>query len=854
VGLSSFAQKNPVRGKANFEKRNTDFIERRTTESPQNFAKNYFTAYQSIKDNGSLDKSSKQWLPRGPFGKETLAGTGRVNTMQFHPKDTNTWFICVAQGGVWKTTNAGESWLSISNDLPILRTSYLSIHPNNPDTMYLALGDFAYLGHNLQANENKRNSHYGLGVYKTIDGGDHWFPTGLSFLQTDFEGSLIAKVLINQNNPEQITAVGQTGCYVSNNGGAQWTKTHSGLFWDLEYDPASDSILYATTGYVDSYDIGEVSLLKSYDFGKTWEELSTNIPKTNKVQRVELAISPSDPNYVYAIACDDEGGFYGFYQSTNAGKTFVEKLQANSYEYNLLNHSLDDEPGGQGRYDLGIVVDRNDRNKVLIGGINVWQTTNGGNSFEPLTYWLLNYYQTSLHADIHELVQHPTNSSFFACHDGGLSRTFKTIPDKITTLKDERKASTEWTNYTNGLSITSFYRLSVNDNNPAEFIAGAQDNSTVYTNGSGFRNLSGGDGMESVFDDDNYYRYTSSQNGRIYVYDYSFSEMIYDGDIYTPSGEVGEWTTPMVRAKDRLFVLYGNLYSYSGRSRLNKKTNFPPKGTLWFPTPGSALTVQKSDFKHLYLAKRPYSSKSIDNEIWASHDGGKNWTDISNGLPRNLYPSYLEMSQRNPRKVWITFSGFDSAQKVYQSDDRGMNWTNITYDLPNIPVNCIVHQNDGSDYVYIGTDLGVYYLPKDSSHWIRYSENLPKVIVSELEIDSTEKKLVAATFGRGVWDVDLLEYKDTSTVSYEEVKPLSLELSITPNPSSDYFVLTWDKPLSDGSTLIILDITGRIVHREELYSNSEQSMKLDFRNYPMGEYFVVIENLGRRSSTRLLKQ
>ena len=833
----------PEKGEVpNYILRNNDFQDRRQTDEVVNFSREYAKAFQTIEVEQHA-KATKSWLPRGPFGKagEDLAGVGRVNTIQFHPTDTNTWFICVAQGGVWKTTNAGESWTSISSNLPILRTSYLAIHPTDPSIMYVALGDYAYLGHNLQANENKRNSHYGLGVYKTTNGGSSWEATGLSFEQTDFEGSLIAKIFIKESDPNTVLAVGQTGSYYSSDAGENWTKTHSGLFWDMEMDPTVDSVIHASTGYVHSYKIGSVSIVKSTDFGKTWKESTISVPKTGSVQRIELAVAPSDKDYVYAIACDTVGGFYGFYRSTDGGSSYSNRIDHKTYNINILNHSMNNDPGGQGRYDLAITVDRYNRNQVLIGGINMWQTTNGGLDFKPVTYWLLNYYKLSLHADIHEIRQHPTGTSYFACHDGGLSRSFDIIPDDIKTMTEQYEATTEWVNYTKGLNITSFYRLGINQENSAELMAGAQDNSTVYTEDSVFYNVSGGDGMECVFYDEAYYRYTSSQNGRIYAYLSVDGDFNYEGDIQ--NNEPGEWTTPFVAANEKLYVLYGNLFTAYGNVITQKLTSFNDVFGTAYPRLGTALAVEKEKASHIYLAKRGYTSKGIKNVIQASYDGGKNWSDIGNGLPDLMYPSYIEMNQKRPLEVWITFSGFDKDKKVFHSLDGGKNWDNITLNLPNIPVNCITHQNDGSDYIYIGTDLGVYLLKGDTSEWIYYSDGLPKVIVSELEIDTANNSLVAATFGRGLWEVGL-EYfeKEEDGISKYSIPDFQIQLS--PNPVSDLLTIKSEEVLTEEVQMVVRDITGRTIYVDNLSKGAKVTYQLNTVNFTSGEYFILLKKRG----------
>lgn len=850
--LGSKAQFADPKLKLNYELRNQDFLDRREGKLPVNFAREYQSATKAVPNyTHTLDKAEDLWTPIGPFGNEALAGTGRVNNLQFHPTDTNTWYICVAQGGLWKTTNAGQSWIPISGDLPILRTSCLAIDPTNPDVMYVALGDYAYLGHNLQANENKRNSHYGIGVYFTTDGGTHWQPTGLSFDQLDFEGSLIARIIIHKSDPSKLIAVGQTGAFVSDDKGQTWQKTNNLLFRDLEQDPKDEDVLFASTGYVHAYKIGEAAILKSSDFGKTWTESTTNIPRTNAVQRIELAIAPSDPDYVYALACDTIGGFYGFYKSTNHGESFAQILD-NTYPYNILNSAFNANPGGQGSYDLAICVDRLNKEHVLIGGINIWHTQDGGQNFEPLTFWRLNYNGLSLHADIHEIKQHPANRSVFACHDGGISRTFsleKESPDSLL----RNKVKTQWTHYTKGLNITSFYRIAVNRLNSREKIAGAQDNSTVFTDGTTFENLSGGDGMEAVFMDAQNYRYTSSQNGTIYTYQLEGETPRFIGNLSIPNQEKGEWTTPMVYANQKLYVLFENLYSYVGRYGGGKHSEFS-SGSVTYPKKGTAMDIKESDGNTMYIAKRGYNSAAIPNEIWRSRDHGKSWTDIGNGLPRKSYPSYIEMSQYEPEKVWITFSNFDSSNKVFYSKNGGDTWENMTYDLPNIPVNTIVHQEDGSGTVYIGTDIGVFYLKKDSSSWQYYSKNLPKVIVSELEIDTSNRTLVAATFGRGMWEVGLKDYKP----GFVHVTESDLELpdmQLYPVPAEDVVNLKFDKFYSGSVQIKILDVCGRVCIEDALRRVPQAEIRsYDVADLTQGIYYVLVTNGAKRRTFVFYKE
>jgi hypothetical protein len=155
-------------------------------------------------------------------------------------------------------------------------------------------------------------------------------------------------------------------------------------------------------------------------------------------------------------------------------------------------------------------------------------------------------------------------------------------------------------------------------------------------------------------------------------------------------------------------------------------------------------------------------------------DGGTTWTNISAGLPLNLAGIlYMAVNDTNPNSIWVVLGGYSAGNKVYQSFDGGNTWTNISGTLPNVPVNCIVCQRNSNDELYIGTDFGVFYKNAGMNDWATYDNGLPHVIVDELEIQYGVSKLRAATYGRGLWESDLI----TSTLL-----PLDASLSIITTP------------------------------------------------------------------------
>ncbi len=468
--------------------------------------------YQHTLEDVLLDKQqqsarfrtrSQGWSPVGPTQVPAgvgMVGLGRVNNIAFHPTDPNTLFACASQGGIWKTTNRGQSWMPIGDNLPILRTTDLAIDPKNPDIMYVALGDFAYIGIALNLDTRKRNTHYGLGIYKTTDGGVTWSPTGLALDQTNLDESLIKKIIIHPTETNQLIAVGSQGIYKSTDGGNSWQRKYNELVWDLEQDPNNPQILYAAGGFLATLpDMGSANIMKTTDFGDTWSALNTTIPAKNTVQRIELAISPSDPDYVYALACNLQSSFYALYRSTGGGATWEERSSRHGSLIDALNTpnilgwtdgNLTDDRG-QGTYDLALLVDPVNKDRIYTGGINAWSSPDGGKSWELVSYWR-NDYGLSLHADQHLFKYHPQNKEFYVCNDGGIYRTKEMKSISWATLaagntcQDANgnyvqgcsRLPTQWENITSSLVITSFYRLGLYTPDPKYMVAGCQDNST----------------------------------------------------------------------------------------------------------------------------------------------------------------------------------------------------------------------------------------------------------------------------------------------------------------------------------------------------------------------------------------
>lgn len=784
-------------------------------------------AMANYKQQQTQANASASW---SPFGPNVLPnnltgymenGIGRINCITFHPTNPNTFFVGVAQGGVWKTTNNGVSWTPLTDNLPITRISDITINPTNPNEMYISVCDFEYIGFSLHLNGRKRNTHYGLGVYKTTDGGLTWNPTGLTYNLTNGDASLIRKVLINPSNTNDLVACGVSGMYKSTNGGTTWVKKLDSLFWDMHQDPSNPAVLYASTGWVMTSNIGNAGVYKSTDFGNTWTMLTTNMPLTNNIQRVKLAIAPSNTNYIYALCVDLNGGLFGIYKSINAGLswTFIPPND------NILEGGTGGNTGGQGNYDLGFIVDFTDPNKVYTGGVNIWGSIDGANTFNPISHWTTQYGAT-LHGDIHFINRNPFTGNYFVCSDGGVYQTTNMVIDTWNTTA----WPTVWTKMNDNIQVSSFYKLSSSKTTTEQVVAGAQDNASFYFNAGNWSTIFGGDGMDNCLNPLNPNDIIgSSQYGNFY---YSNDN---GNSSFAPStnvnSEQAEWVTPIIADYNNAGVMY------IGNENIVKSTD---GGQSWSPlatiytnsltlqnTEISALAVSGSNSQVLYAARRVRYENGLNGIVFKTTDGGTTFTNVTNNLPDSLYYTSIEINETNENIVYVSMAGFTATNKVFTTINGGTTWQNISYNLPNLPVNCI-KQIPGTNHLMIATDIGIYILYSGTTTWVNNSFGLPNVIVTDIEFNAALNKIYISTFGRGIWESSI-----SSITGTKELSPTMYNYNLYPTVNNGTFNLVFDDTQNE-KIIEVIDVMGKIVYTQK--TNSDK-LKLNL-NLSSGIYYI----------------
>ncbi|MDR3680392.1 MAG: hypothetical protein P4L41_10540 [Flavipsychrobacter sp.] len=717
-----------------------------------------------MKKENSVSKLSKttgtqsQWTFQGPASSGGgYHGVGRINMVSFHPTDSNTVWIGAGGGGVWKTTDAGSTWTSISANLPILGVSDIAFNPLNPNVVYLCTGD------------KDGGDTYSVGVFKTYDGGQTWDTTGLKFGSSSLV--LTNSILINPLDTNTLLLATSQGIYRSLNAGATWSIVFNGDFKQILYNPSDTNIVYATGGLSGGGLVaaGNSQIFRSANGGLTWQVVTS----LTGSQRVTLAVTKANPGIVKAIVANSNNfGLNGIYSSSDTGKTFTLIFDGTSCNNNILgfNFALNSGMGctGQGWYTLSLAISPTDSNALYAGGVNTWGSKDGGVTWQIANQWYssLPGIQT-LHADKHFLAFNPiAPDMLYECNDGGIYKT-------------NNPNSTLWTDITNGLGITQFYRNAVS--NVASFVlGGAQDDGckSVTDSAHAAGEILGGDGMQVQMDyTDPLTFYAESQYGDINITRNGGARMTNISNNIASPAPTGSWVTPYIilpQSPNILLAGFDKVYTSSdyGNSWTAISSVFSSGHTI------DRVVVPITNSNYIYVL--------VNNSIHYSTNFGTTWQSLSLvGFSGQI--SDIVVDPKNEKNLWVTFSGYSTNKVVVHS--LATNTTKLVNGhLPNIPVNCLTIDSSNG-MMYIGCDIGVYYYDTTAAKWTLYNNNLPNVVINDLNINYTTGDLWAATFGRGMWKTP--KYDTVITSSGVSLIPFAPDvITVSPDPNYGHFTVT----------------------------------------------------------------
>jgi photosystem II stability/assembly factor-like uncharacterized protein len=685
-----------------------------------------------------------RWRMIGPFRG------GRVNGVSGVPGQPNTFYFGSVGGGVWKTTNAGRTWLPIFDSQPIASIGAIAVAPSCPDTVYVGSGEA----------DMRSQISYGNGVYKSADAGRTWTHLGLA------DTRQIGKVAVHPQNPDVVfvAALGHAygpnpdrGVFRSRDGGATWEKV---LFKsndvgaiDVAFDPANPQTMYAALWntrrppwsiYPPSYGPGG-GLYKSTDGGSTWQPLTRGLP-TDGLGRIGIAVAPSMPSRVYAIVDAKEGGLY---RSDDAGATWQRA-------------SNDNRIWGRGWYFGRVVVDPKNADLLYISNTGVYRSRDGGRTFgEP-------FKGSPGGDDYHQLWIYPDDGNrMILGGDQGAVISVDGLADHPT-----------WSSWLNQ-PTAQIYRLAPDFNFPYWVTGAQQDSGAVRVRTRGrFAGITmrdweplcaGGEAGYTAPDPLNPNLVFGATVERCDVRTGKIDRISPEVDLPTPPRHT--WTLPLVFSRAEPHALYfSDQYLFKtidGGTHWTRISEDMTRENPGVPANLDAATAADAPESRrrgvIYsIAPSPLRAPLIwigtdDGLIHLTPDDGKTW---QNATPRELTPwskvVMLEASHFDANEAYAAIDRHrleDNEPYIYRTKDAGKTWTRITNGLPpGVYMQTIKEDPSRRGLLVAGTELGVFVSFDDGDRWQSLQLNLPPTSMRDLAFHDND--LIVATHGRGFWVLD----------------------------------------------------------------------------------------------------
>ncbi|MBV6441583.1 MAG: hypothetical protein EPGJADBJ_03269 [Saprospiraceae bacterium] len=765
----------------------------------------YYAAVEWAQERAVSRNNALEWELAGP----TNVG-GRITDVAMHHTDLQTVYAATASGGVWKSSDAGDSWFPITDVLPSLSIGDIAIDPSDQNTIYCGTGETNGGGGSV--------TYDGRGVFKSTDGGNSWTSLGL-----ENTGS-IGRIEVDPEHPDRIfvAAMGslfsnnaERGLYRSTDGGQSWEKKlfvndSTGII-DLAIHPNDPDTIFAVSWErirrpsMRRYGGPGCGIWRSADGGDTWTKLSGGLPSGNNVGRIGIAISASEPNILYATTANATGFFSGTYKSVNGGDTWSVLSAGSNPDYSSFGWWF-----GQ------IRVDPTDAGHVYNLGVDWVKSTNGGANWTDVSPYL--------HADYHALYIHPANPDLMvAGNDGGIY-----ISDNGGITLEHRP-----------FPVTQFYTSEIDFQNPANFYGGAQDNGTWRTltgNTGDWEMIYGGDGFVTrVHPDDNSLWYAEFQYGNFYG----------TNGAEAPQSLRYNWNTPYEFDPNDPAVMY------FGAEKLFRSTD---GGLSWTPVSSDLSNGVAGQGGVVYgtittIAVSPPDAGTLiagtdDGNVWFTSNGGSNWTKVSAALPKRWITRVVaDLWDKNTAYVCLSgFRHFDDMAHIYKTTDKGQTWTNVSGDLPDMPVNDLVLDPADPNIWYVATDAGVMVTYNGGADWEPLGINLPNVPILDLTLHAPTRTLAAATYGRSMYKAVLP--LPTSTVSPAAVK----DVVVFPNPFKNRTTLSFSVLEKQNVNLEVFALSGKLV--KAIFSGEiprgEQRFEITGEGWGAGVYLVKMEGKGGR--------
>jgi photosystem II stability/assembly factor-like uncharacterized protein len=739
----------------------------------------------ALKESSSAAGVLDAWTPLGPGNIG-----GRTRVVKFHPAVPTTLFAAGVSGGIWKSDDNGTTWRPTGDGLTNIAVNALLIDPTRPDVMYAGTGE-GYFREEVRGTGLPLR---GSGIYVTTDGARSWrqLPATNS---PDFHW--VNDLEFGRNDSRRIYAATRSGVWRSTDNGATWARllavTVRGGCLDLALRPdRSEDVLFASCG---SYEQATV-----YRFPRAADRSDAEVVlREPDMGRTSLAIAPSNPDVMYALAASNVPGPYGIYEqgllavyrSDRGGMAGTWETRVNHHDPTFLNTLLltnvasaaarvcspqgsSAMPAVMGWYNNVIAVDPRDPDRVWAAGVDWLRSDDGGRNW-GLASWGNPNLPSYSHVDQHAITFHPqydgeANQIALVGNDGGIFRTTNaravTSNSPLAACLGGAPIQVAWTSLNRGYGVTQFYHGTPFPDG-TQYLAGAQDNNTLL--GS---DATGPDGWRPVFGGDGGFSAVHPTQTSTWLLEYQWGNLG-----RTTNAGVTIVGPPQSRVGlDPIFA--SNIGPEGNYLFIPPFTHDPGTNNIWlggnylYRGPSFGLTWQKVSsvmpeggrISAIAVSSRAAGTLAFGTDkghVTRVVDSGGAAVAISFNRPRSGWVTSFAFDPLDDTVLYATYGNFGGAH-VFRSIDGGETWRSLDGSgptgLPDIPVHSIVVDPDDRQRLYLGTDLGVIVSIDGGQTWMTEETGFGPAVTMWLSLIRTpagQKQLFAFTHGRGAWRVTL---------------------------------------------------------------------------------------------------
>lgn len=775
-----------------------------------------YSEFKKIQGAVALKQQSiPVWEPIG--GDQDGHNSGRSRSMAF--KGTNTLYVAYAQGGIWKTDNINDqqpTWVCLTDKLESIAFGAIIADPRNGDVVYAGTGEAE--GDNYQEPP-------GAGLFKTTDGGLNWF----KILGTDTLGLRCSEIVINPKNPDILyiatgtsksTSAGSTsgGVVKSTDAGATWQiSTLTGFSpLDIDIDPEDTARLYVS---------GFGKVYRTTNSGGSWQQLTTGLP-TASVGRIELAISPSAPNLIYASIGKSNDSTLGLWFSTDKGDTWKTLSGTTS---SPAKQWL----GMQARYATGIVVHPTIPKQVFLGGLDIWRTNDTGKTFTQLSKWFNDITAPNYsHADVHQMYY--TNGALYVNNDGGISISKNSGSSYSTTMNK-------------GIATLQFVNVDA-DRDFTYVIGGCQDNGTniATVNENQFRETRGGDGG---------YVQISQAAPNICYSQYVYGEMFKSNE----GGADNTWQAmnPPFLNKAPFYMPFDfdetGSYGLAAANSLHV-TQSGGMGSGAWAVATSTPSITQASAVHVYSPDPSFMWAADGASFFRSTDAGSTFTKGTNPTGAAAITGIV-VDPSNKLNIWICSQGTGGTNKhVYKSVDGGATFTALP-NFPNIGCNWIARRHSTGG-LFVATDKGVMYSNNEGESWFALEQGLPNVQVLTVKVRGTDNQwLLAGTYGRGMFKLNIGDLTGTDEPKTAPSASVVTVNAVSPNPiTGGNGTVNFSLTKNTVVTATLYDVLGRTVKilAKSPFGEGKHSLNFTTNELPSGAYIISVAADGVAKTQRIV--